>query len=110
MKNSSAYALPGGSNLSSPATSSARITIRPLPQTRVLPIIDAGAKFLAALGTGGFVGWLSAWGVSIGIDTAYMMIERAQGHSIAHHGVFMAMAMWFFFVPFTSAFTFGSLR
>jgi hypothetical protein len=107
MKDSSAYALPT-STFTTPALG-ARVILSKRNTVRILQGVDQSVKMLAALGTGGFVAWFAAWATSLVVDDTYATLERMGVHTTSH-GVFVAMALWFFMVPFLSSLAFGCLR
>lgn len=102
MKDSSAYAMPVNQSLI--------LHVKPISVDRIHDCVQGTAKFFAAAGVGGFVAWLSAWGTTTLLDQLYAVLQRSGAMTMPAHGVFLAMAMWFFFVPFTACFTFGCLR
>jgi hypothetical protein len=107
MKDSSAYALPASSF--APQAMGAKVILSKRNTVRIIQGFDQSVKLLAALGTGGFVGWFSAWATSLVVDDTYATLERMGVHTTSH-GVFVAMALWFFMVPFLSCLAFGCLR
>ncbi|HEY9790791.1 MAG TPA: hypothetical protein V6D22_10355 [Candidatus Obscuribacterales bacterium] len=104
MKNSSAYAIQHNM-----LATTATLRVCPVKTRKLLTFVDAAAKFTAGVGTGGFVAWLAAWAVTATIDYVYAVAENVFGQQVPH-GVFMAMFIWFWFVPFMASFTFGCLR
>jgi hypothetical protein len=107
MKDSSAYALPASAFTTQ--AMGAKVILSKRNTVRIIQGFDQSVKLLAALGTGGFVGWFSAWATSLVVDDTCATLERMGVHT-ASHGVFVAMALWFFMVPFLSCLAFGCLR
>jgi hypothetical protein len=93
----------------SATATTATLRVCPTKLRKLLIFVDAVATFVAAVGTGGFVAFLTACAVTTSIDYVYAVVKNVFGQQIPH-GVFVAMFIWFFFVPFMASFTFGCLR